>query len=715
MAPFNPDVPKGSSIGNDPSYLGYSHPISPVEGDKTIGTALAGIGNLVEEGAKGIDLTVRDIIDRSVHNQVDAVRDAYTNSLDQVKTITSGQPVNNPAASLMADNTSAKPPQPLGTGIDAVNTLSSAFQAGKVSPTYYYGQLNALAKNLRNQYPGWRDFIDQKISEVSGGNPANEYVKSISADINNSLGLSKSEQEKNLSFLREHANVDGGATLGLVFSGKMTPQEGVLNISKSLNHQYQLTISNLEANNTEKNLSVASDIQERGATEYVNNFFATKFNNSLTAATISGQKIDDILNKVATGEMDRLPAAQKDQLLKLLIANRDTAVKEAKAHLMAPDPRNPGGKSPAFFLKEKLDTVVNNGAKIYDLAIDRLTNDKYGEILDAARLSTGMVNDARLGLYTDPDIGHYQMQMNIINKDGGPEASKVYFNKVLSSGALPVYQRWIGQQTRGFMAQPDLRQTGNANTVLKSVFEAKKANVTDPNTYNYLMTMGPEMIANPKIGDGVKENLIHAYYDPSNNGLFNHIKLETQDPRTGASRPGRSFMYTKQFAPDVTKAVKAYADTHGEQFWHEYKDRAETAFGSEIFGDEIRNLNNVSLRPDVRLTWDSDNHRWDLKPITPAGPKTGGSLASPTAFRDYEGYNQAQRTINRLNMGIQSMVKIAEADGRSGSDVDAYLMQLMVGMGFAPTKAPQTLPEAMLRTITTQRMKEQLNTAQKAE
>ena len=43
------------------------------------------------------------------------------------------------------------------------------------------------AKQLRAQYPGYREYIDQKVSEASGLPVANAYYKNLMQDINHQL------------------------------------------------------------------------------------------------------------------------------------------------------------------------------------------------------------------------------------------------------------------------------------------------------------------------------------------------------------------------------------------------------------------------------------------------------------------------------------------------------------------------------------------------
>ena len=223
MAKFNPDINPTA----DASYLGLSKPITQPESDKSLGLLFKGIGDVVEGAVKGADTVMKRSIDNDVYSAIDSERDNYAIGLDKAKATVTGRPTDDPAnpeGSVGLLPIGQKAPENLETTINSVSSLQGAYTAGKLSPTYYYARLNAIAKDMRSQYPGYRDYIDSKISSVTGVTPANAYIQSITADINHSMEKKNSENEKVLSFLRQHAQLkdmdkfyDGYTSMSLVF------------------------------------------------------------------------------------------------------------------------------------------------------------------------------------------------------------------------------------------------------------------------------------------------------------------------------------------------------------------------------------------------------------------------------------------------------------------------------------------------------------------
>src|SRR5688572_23739107 len=240
MAQFNPNVPDS----RDPNYLSYSRPISSPESNRTaeyegnvakykgqaalhegeadmyLGKAaqytgqglealFKGIGDIFATGVKAADTYIKKNIDQDVYTMVDAERNAYTAELERAKEpgalpigAMTGPALVDPKAvpkegSMNILNAEAQPiPQGIEQGISRISQLVEARQNGKLSETPYIGNLNSVAKALRAQYPGHRDYIDSKIAEVTGMTPANAYVRSLVHDLNAAMAGTKNDRDK---------------------------------------------------------------------------------------------------------------------------------------------------------------------------------------------------------------------------------------------------------------------------------------------------------------------------------------------------------------------------------------------------------------------------------------------------------------------------------------------------------------------------------------
>src|SRR6266566_1990835 len=186
MATFAPqlnDVPV-------PDWTRISHPTTQPEADKSKGLTLSAVG----EGITGVtnlaETATEDYLKEKVRAGVDTLRDSTTLAYENVRNAQKTGEAPDPRAAATAGFTgklaSDTPdiPENLQAGLDKATTLALAKSQGKANDTLYTGALNSMAKQLRAQYPGHIDFIDEQISKISGVHPANAYMQNLLTDIN---------------------------------------------------------------------------------------------------------------------------------------------------------------------------------------------------------------------------------------------------------------------------------------------------------------------------------------------------------------------------------------------------------------------------------------------------------------------------------------------------------------------------------------------------
>jgi hypothetical protein len=64
-----------------------------------------------------------------------------------------------------------------------LNRLKAAYDNGALTDTHYWSRLDATARSLRARYPGYADEIDQTISRISGGKPANQVIGAMLSQV----------------------------------------------------------------------------------------------------------------------------------------------------------------------------------------------------------------------------------------------------------------------------------------------------------------------------------------------------------------------------------------------------------------------------------------------------------------------------------------------------------------------------------------------------
>lgn len=684
------------------------------------GNALKVAGNALDLGLKGIDSYVKNEIDQSLYKNVDAERDKYSTVLNSTKSAITGVRVDDPAHPLNilsdSDAPQEKPPQYVDDSLKAVARASGAAEAGKLSPTAYYARLNSLAKDLRSQYPGWRDYIDQKISGITGINPANAYIHSITADIN-ALAVKKSDgTEKMLTWMRTPA-IAGLPNMQQVYadyvSGKKTEQDVYNYVQPFLAREHSLKLDNLSITNYKGNQEVRSgmvetNLSKQAATEAVNFFDGTRTLAGLDGVT-NASKVSDLIRMQQTGQMPPLSDEENHKLGGLILAQKDVIYNKLWRSWNTPIEAE-GGKTAVQLLgpggSAKAKKIIDDQLVLFDQVSSSILDPKKGYAsaffhMDQAK---HMLDDTAYRYYGDKDWGEFNRTIAVIGKNS-PEALKTIIQYGMVKDIEASAKSWTNKMTLGMAAQKDYRQSGNVNTMLEAIDAAKRLGKTDPRyrdpkIFEDIVKGNAKLIVDPKIDDQTKINFSRAAYDPKDADLLKRFERDTVDPVTGKYKPGRNSVFTALVNPVHSAEMKKLSDKYGDkQVWDNYKSWAEHAFSSDIFTPEINDLHTIQMRPDISLSWDDKNKRFDLKTVP-------GKI---TAFTDYRGIENAQKAVNRLNIGISGLRSVYEKDSKDVGTIDAKIINLLVDMGYNPTEGLGTnLPEALVNSIAKPRIRELL-------
>jgi hypothetical protein len=222
---FNPqvNVPAPGGVPNfKPAGEGMSFK-SP------LGEALKGLGELVGTVTSGVDAIIKSNVTGDVEKEVDPQRQRQISDLEatygtqavtqllrpgeRTAGMNAGAPMEGtqtmggpqfPApefSEAMTPDGLVAGPQKLPKDINdlpgKINSLYNARNDGHVSDTYYWGRLSDIASDIRSRYPrGYRNYIDNKIQEITGRDPANAYIESLIRDINGNLGDKNKAKDK---------------------------------------------------------------------------------------------------------------------------------------------------------------------------------------------------------------------------------------------------------------------------------------------------------------------------------------------------------------------------------------------------------------------------------------------------------------------------------------------------------------------------------------
>ncbi len=148
--PFNPYL--DTQTGN---YLGYSR---GADAFSAIGTLAQGAGNIITAKANTIDKLTKMRIDEEARQKVEPVRDAAIHALE------TGQ---------------MTVPDEVRGGLNKAEQMKMAKEAGVLDESHYWNLLDAEARRLRAQHPGYKDYVDSRIASLAGADPANRLVQKL--------------------------------------------------------------------------------------------------------------------------------------------------------------------------------------------------------------------------------------------------------------------------------------------------------------------------------------------------------------------------------------------------------------------------------------------------------------------------------------------------------------------------------------------------------
>lgn len=688
MAKWNPEIQS-----RDPKdYLGASRAIDPISPDKTGEEVLKGLGNIVEVGIKGADTVVKEKLYEEIYAKADTQRQVQTAGLEQVQK--SGQPQN--ILTPQGDDI----PEGLAHLEQNVGSLHGAMGSGKISNMAYWGRLNELAKGLRTQYPGYKDYIDTTISQITGHNPANQYLTSLVSEINRSQSTLNADRNKIASLFSTHIRVPGVAEMRSQWeAGNKTNQEVFAFISKNLEHIHRKEVS--EANMTIYNnnasfvASESSKIADAEAGIAVDNYLST-------VTLPNGEKAREYIGKVQRGEI-RVGDDQAREFGTILRSYRTQADAAVWAGWQVANKDGVsmvdrlGGAAKA---REKLDVHM----KSFDKINEDVYNNQFGIAFINKNFVAAKLDSATAHMISDTSVGDFAIKLGVTQKLAGPNYVKDLVTLAIGDGIATDLQGYFSKKALDLHIQTD---PNKPQTFDKAIKEAKTFGVGDPKrgrteqegaTFYSGILKQVTTLTNPKAPDELKKNIAKAAFDPANREMLNNFVRDNIDPQTRQPVPGQYAVFRMFANAAITKEIVRLSESD-PQLLINYKDWVNTSFGRILFRNDIIQLNEVKTHNLVSVGWDTEKVQWTSPKIIPSNRTLGRDFHTLSVHM-----TRAQRTVDELNEGLRIVKSVAEA---TGEDPNAYVGQQMLDAGLDFKSVPTSLTGAMLEAWLTANRKEQ--------
>src|SRR5882724_11565970 len=358
MAEFNPQVQPLDTRFKDWSSV---TPAPNIVADTSKGTMLETIG----KGIAGFTKIADDFMQQKVKNEatanVDALNDITIRTLEaatqpqsvvpQPAQTSDGTKVADPS---LLDSSAQDIPDAIEGGLKRAGVLASARIASSGSKDdLYTGQIYGLAVRLRTQYPGYRQYIDEQISQLTGMHPANARINSLLADYKANQGNVEKIWMEAYSDVRQSA----GMSVDKVSSDQMTQfllanRNNPAAIQKANEWLYKVNADKATADHQTAVLTAGKQNDEElksSVTTLFNTNADNKFNNHFYTNTVisgvSAQKLSEQITEAGLRPGTH-SAEEQQQAAQIMAAKRDAFEVELRhdATQLVRDPRT--GKLP---------------------------------------------------------------------------------------------------------------------------------------------------------------------------------------------------------------------------------------------------------------------------------------------------------------------------------------------------------------------------------
>ena len=715
MATFDPQF-----NSPDVNYLGWSRPTGEPLADRSKGIALEAVGKGIEGGAALADEGMRGVIKEDLRDKIDKERDQFAEALGAVRSAGHGNPADSMAQAsdmdLMPDKGQSPPPA-VNQNLTRIQNLQSAYSGNKLSETMYYQKLNDIAKSMRNSFPGYRDYIDQEISRITGGNPANEYLRSAISDINRQAGNAQKEQE-----YYEKAIVNSGydnADLAL----QKFKQTGDISWAQNWLARNNAAVGKVDRDLKAFTMSGAAltDLKQRAeiAANSAAEYAATSFHssrkaimddpNSQTSAQLEdwfrtkGHEIADLNpEELAQHAADYTALATRNAQETLKVLKTTTVTDQY------------GNKQSIYKVlsPQRVGQIIDDTIKsLYDAQMQMLKDKQTGLLASTNNLVAGIGDKSALSVIKDGgsvgDIARAGQAISRIWPAMGPELQKDMLGTTSDIGSQ--LKDVVRQQKRNIFNQDGRGQYDGNYTLRQGLEEHDKAQGMLKFTDEEKSEAAKELLKmsrgltekDPRIQDAA----IKAFFDPANRGVLNKFETDHYDPATRKIVRGREGAFQMLTASDILQSVYKRSKETGGMEWEHAKDwtRSTAVSGLTTMAqtwnkNEQDRVSNALLpggmpsRTEHYFYWDSDKHQIGVETLK------GEPLDVETSWR----LNPDLFAVRNANIYLNRLKNVAETEG---ANVDAYLFKAMKDAGWSPrsldqkgqSKIPANLMEAIIR------------------
>lgn len=730
MAVFNPGVQS-----NDPNYLNYPRVLEAPEPDMSRALGIKSLDQALTGTAKFADDAIKQGLSDKAHELVDPERDKLTSGLEllkkQLDTGSIPAPVQNgkPGGSVFdahAEATDDDLPPGLQSGLDKVDNLSNAYAAGspKINDTQYSAATLAIAKQLRSQYPGYRDEVDAAVSKASGLPVANSYYQNLMTDINRQLQQMHAKKQadpvgatmlKNMDIPGNDANKDSPAipNMGALYSIRQNDPERWQKLGGDawvMEHisDWRSIHEQAAVDKIKRDTSDASDVDKvKSETKNV-----TKRMNDVVNTMIE--------QNIALSGMP--PLRELTNYFSQVGANHTYEGVPQDATQIAVRQQQLGNYRNLIYQmlkKQSVDSEPTIGAKETEALRQSAMSpiDGYLTLAGGKDANPGVVglHNRMIQSIKDDDMYH-----TLINHDTAAVSRMYVTNRgILGDQAFSQFMQnappELKEELQGLFKQEQLYAVSGEDPTgaalpqprhIRDAIEHAKT-LKNQSEADIAKQIGgyigiAQSITNPDLPQAAKDKVIEWAFGAKNRGWIDEIKQDYKD-KDGNVVPGKFAAINRMAFPAMSAAVAESAKAMPENYT-KYRGAVETEFGA-AFRSELGDLNKIIAKPylNAHFGWDDQTGHFILvdknnRTILP----NYRTMAVENPNQTY--LNTAIEKLDRINkLGIDNLVKVFTTDpSPNKGDIGNYLLKTLQTSGFRPgeniTNASEGMAKAIIKT-----------------
>lgn len=552
-------------------------------------------------------------------------------------------------------------PKDLTDSAEVLKSLQTARDQGKLSDVYYTGQLAALSKKLRTQYPQYDQYIDQTFQQITGIKPANAFRNALLSDLEAQQATAADAEKAKQQWIKDN----GPEIMNTNPAFFENPDAYDFDMIQQSVYAYKAESMAVDkaSNELDYNLKLGNATDEQTievASQQLSHIVDVRINSTANGLSVKGS---NLLDQITEMGKDGYTPEEAQQLGTYLTQLRAQVTAEVDAAMNAGFESDPDKRS----FNDMLDPVKTKQLK--ERALEPLENlikfayDENWGMFTYALNQNKLMKDTEVSriLKSSPEARH----ANALKEING-ELANMYITDPGIKGTI------LAQSTPELMAGVALG-TRSWGDVVKQMADSRKDAATKAGGINAMIDLGQGTILSGAASDIEFANVVKSMYasDEDGKAIFGYITKEEYPA-----------LYNRMFNKAVTQKI---LESDDQDLIELYYESAQEAFrGNPQFKAAAGNLQaDASFTKDllapIQFSFNPDFNRFIVSRSEEPASFAGMDYQESENFLETK-MMMANKTIETLNAGLDSLAPILDGIGLSPEEKTAEVKRLITNL-----------------------------------